>query len=222
VTFEITPQVHAADDATILENLDTLPLLAREIRRLTGPLPVDIACALRPRLAPYRRQPVPDADGDRIDSRLHTPIGAAWIVGVLADLASSGAERLTMLEATGPAGWIPEHALSSEPSGLTQVLAAVPRRGRVLPVRCDPGVACLAVGEEPRCVVVAANLSGRPLEASFLLSGRSVEQVTVLDDTGVRRDASPIRAGGQSAVNTSSVNIALMPLAVVIIDATLT
>lgn len=214
VTFEVTPQVHAIDDVTILENLDTLPLLAREVSRLTGALPLDIACALRPRLDPYRRSPVPEPDENRIDLRLHTQFGAAWIVGVLAQLAQAGAHRLTLLEATGPAGWIPDGQPSGDASPLTRLLAAVPRRGQVLSVRCDPGIVCLGVSAAKRQIIVAANISGQPLDASFLLSGRLVEQVTVLDDSGLNRyDVT----GG--SLGASPLVVALPPLAVAMVDA---
>lgn len=210
VTFGISPQVHAVDNATILENLETLPALVAEARRITRVVPLDVACTLRPRLDPYRRVPIASLDEDRMDPRLHTSFGAAWVVGVLASLAASGAHRLTVLEATGPAGWVSDGAASP----LADVLAAVPRRGWVLPVRADPVLACLAVGDRQRQVVIAANLAGRPLDVSFRLLGRTVEKVSVLGGTDLVPDGPRRFTPGASRVD-----VRLMPLGIAIIVA---
>lgn len=92
VAFELCPQVHARDEATILENQASLEDVARSARRF--------APSARLWLAPVRFA-LP-AHGP--DPRLTTELGGEWVRGLLRSASRAGIEGLTFAQAFGPHG----------------------------------------------------------------------------------------------------------------------
>jgi hypothetical protein len=96
VAFEVCPQVHARDEATILENLASLEDVARTARRFVGSAELALSPAsFAPRL-------------DGTDPRLSREFGGRWVKGLLAAASASGFASLTLAPGLGPGGIIVE------------------------------------------------------------------------------------------------------------------
>ena len=106
IGFPLTPQVHAFDDATLFENLATLPWLAETARGFAAGLPLAITpITLRPRSDP--RPPQSRAPGEppfTDDPRQSTAVAAVWTLGLVGSAAQAGFSSLTLFELTGPRG----------------------------------------------------------------------------------------------------------------------
>jgi hypothetical protein len=108
VSFSLNPQVHAFDDATLVENLATLPWLAETVRSFAPGAEVSISPAtLRPRedaRPSSSRRPGEPPFTD--DPRQAMPLAAAWTLGLVASAAAAGIASLTLFELVGPRGVI--------------------------------------------------------------------------------------------------------------------
>jgi hypothetical protein len=106
LVFALNPQVHAGDDATLVENLGSLRRMADTLRSFAERTPLGISpVTLRPRVDP---SPVAwRTRGERPfteDPRQDTSLAAAWTLGFLAAAAEAGFASLTFFELTGPRG----------------------------------------------------------------------------------------------------------------------
>ncbi len=156
VAFSVTPQIHATDVATIVENLATLPTLVRSGGVLGGGRPLDVLCSFRPRFDAYADPPERGPAPSRFDDRLAGGLGSAWLVGTLAGVLAEPTGRVTTLEASGRAG-----VLAS--GGLFAILQAIlsMSAGRVLRVDATGACTALAVRSENHVRVITANLGDR-------------------------------------------------------------
>lgn len=106
LSFALTPQVHAFDDATLVENLATLPWLAETARSFAPNVALAISpVSLRPRVDPRpqaSREPGEPPFTD--DPRQATPFAAAWTLGFIASAAGAGFASLSLFELIGPRG----------------------------------------------------------------------------------------------------------------------
>ena len=109
VVYSLNPQVHAFDDASLTE---TLPVQAETVRsaaafsggKPVGVSPVTLAMRWNPN-ATGEARPNP---GDPRQKNLY---GAAWTLGSLKYLMTSGAVSLTYFETFGPTGIMDEHGV---------------------------------------------------------------------------------------------------------------
>ena len=156
VAFSVTPQIHATDTATVIENLGTLPVLMESAAALAGGRPLDVLASFRPRFGANATPPERRLAETRFDDRLAGALGSAWLVGTLAGVLARAPSRVTILEAAGRAG-----VLSS--AGLVEILGAVLGfdGGRVLRVEATAGCAALAIASGDRLRVIVANLRER-------------------------------------------------------------
>jgi hypothetical protein len=92
LAFELCPQHHARDEATILDNLESLPDVARTAAALAPGVELRLSLA---RLGPR---------GEPVDPRLAGPLGGDWVRGLLASAEEAGFSALTLAEAFGPGG----------------------------------------------------------------------------------------------------------------------
>ena len=106
LSFSMNPQVHAFDDATLFENLATLPWLVETARSFAPSAEVAVSPAtLRPRQdsRPPSSRPAgepPFTD----DPRQATSLAAAWALGLVGAAAGAGVASLTLFEPCGPRG----------------------------------------------------------------------------------------------------------------------
>ena len=172
VAFALNPQVHARDDATLVENLGSLDRIARTIRSFADGAEVAITpVTLRPRADPSppawrKRGERPFTD----DPRQETAFAAGWTLGFLASAARAGIASVTFYELVGPRGVLAE--------------------GRAFPV-CDAlaDVAALGAAE------VADARSRRP-ERAQVLALRAPGGRTSVFLANVTPEAHPVRVEG--------------------------
>jgi hypothetical protein len=106
VTYSINPQIHAFDEASLVEALEGQAETVTSARAFCGDLPLVISpITLKPRFNAVATVPegerAPDQLPDQVDPRQMSLFGAAWIVGSVKYLAESGASSLTYYETTG-------------------------------------------------------------------------------------------------------------------------
>jgi D-apionolactonase len=102
--------VHAADDRSVMETLESLPHVFRSARSFIGETPYRVGpAAIGMSFNPYGASTTPNPDNRRItmvtnDPRQTALFGAAWAAGYLIRAAQGGIDAVTILSATGPAG----------------------------------------------------------------------------------------------------------------------
>lgn len=112
VTFSTTPVVHAADDASVMETLQSLPHILGSAVALAGGLPISVGpTGIGARLNPYGPGPSDNDPDEREgmaaqDPRQRGLFAAAWIVGYLANIAPFGLDRFAFGAPVGPFGLI--------------------------------------------------------------------------------------------------------------------
>jgi len=103
LTFSITPQVHAFDEASLVETLAAQEVVVRDAQAIGGGRPVGVSTVtLLPRFNPNATTSGSQAQG--IDPRQGTDFCAAWTVGSLHALARAGADSVTYYETSVPRG----------------------------------------------------------------------------------------------------------------------
>ncbi|AHM75231.1 hypothetical protein [Yersinia hibernica] len=126
ITHATAPTVHAADDASVIETLQSLPHIIRSARHIIHTakqivgsekpsirnVPYHIGpIGIGARLNPYGSGPVANPDSARVglaenDPRQRGLFAAAWHVGYAAIIAEHGVDTLVMAAPTGPFGVI--------------------------------------------------------------------------------------------------------------------
>ena len=110
VCYGLCPQVHAFDNASLIETLPMQALSVRNARRIAGRLPLLVSpVTLRKRFEPGLQllsgaQDDPSALPPQVDPRQMSLFGAAWTLGSFKYLAESGVEFMTYYETAGPLG----------------------------------------------------------------------------------------------------------------------
>jgi len=156
VAFSVTPQIHATDQATILENLTTLPVLMQSGAVLGGGRPLDVVCSFRPRFDGYTDPPERRPGGARFDDRLAGPLGSAWMVGALAGVLTGRTGRVTILEASGPASVLVSDGLGGILGAVLSMVGA-----QVLRVETTGRCTAVALRSGDRLLLIVANLHDR-------------------------------------------------------------
>ncbi len=120
VGFAINPQIHAFDNASIVETLPIHADAANSTRQFAGGLPLVIGpITMAPQLLDGVDQPGgPPMGGPLptyVDKRQTEPFTAAWTLGSLKYLADAGAYSATLFETVGWAGIMDADDVSSRP-----------------------------------------------------------------------------------------------------------
>lgn len=127
VSFSLTPQVHAADDRSVMQNAATQSAIARNARALFPDAWLEVSpVTLRPRFNPNATEPGLDASNtalpSRVDARQCTGFAAAWTVLSLKAIAETGAlDAVTYYEATGWEGLMERAEGSPQPDDFPSV-----------------------------------------------------------------------------------------------------
>jgi hypothetical protein len=143
--------VHAADDAAVMQTLESLPHVARSVRAFAGTCPYWLGPShIAMPANPYGAAPVPNPGGGRLamaeaDPRAGALFGAAWAAGMLARAVQAGVARATLMAPSGPCGVVGEsgpvpafHVLRdfASAAGTASVAAASSKPREVLAVAC--------------------------------------------------------------------------------------
>ncbi len=239
IAYSINPQVHAADDLSVVENLEAQSETVEMAHRWWPGLPVVVSpVTLVGRAGPYPAGP-PEPDGlpGNVDVRLASLFGAGWTLGSIKQLSEAGAAAVTYYETTGWLGLIEREAGSpqldrfpSRPGGafpLYHVFADLAewKRGHLLACRttAGPEIQGLAVQFGGARHVLVANLSARDRQLRIGPFAGEHVRVRVLDETtgdtaiddpaAFRASADRVPVGGGNTVT-----LEMAPFALVRID----
>lgn len=120
VCYSVNPQVHAFDDASLMETLIAQGWTVDSTKSFSGGKPVHVSpVTLSPRFNPNATGPDSDPGPGElpssVDVRQMSLLGAAWTVGSLKYLTQSGASSVTYFETTGWKGVVDTEAGSPDP-----------------------------------------------------------------------------------------------------------
>jgi len=110
VCYSISPQVHAFDDASLIETLSAQAETVRSARAIFAQKPIVVsAVTFKPPFNPEAREAGPlasnqEALAEITDPRQMSLFGAGWTLGSLQALATTGAQAVTYYETVGPLG----------------------------------------------------------------------------------------------------------------------
>ena len=130
VSYSLNPQVHAFDDASLVETLVVQPLTVQSARAFSGGLPVRVSpVTLKARFNPNATgpeiAPAPGQLPEPVDARQMSLLGAVWTVGSLKNLAAGGATSVTYYETSGWRGVVERAAGNAVPDKFPSVPGAV-------------------------------------------------------------------------------------------------
>jgi hypothetical protein len=201
VTHTTCATVHAADDRSVMETLETLPAIIASTRGMIGEKPYRIGpSAIAARDNPYGKGVADNHANGRVcladkDPRQRGLFNAAWSLGYVAACAYGGLEAAALGAATGPFGFIYRRGDRTVPYfdaidgpavyPAFHVLASLARGSgrKLVEVRLSqPGrAAALAWRENGRCLLWLANLTAEPL--SLRIAGLTVahRRLSVID-----------------------------------------
>jgi hypothetical protein len=207
VSFSLNPQVHAFDDATLVENLASLRSLADSARAFVGSCPLALSpVTLRPRL----RAPT-TAPAEAADPRHASSFGAVWTAGLLAAATEAGFAGLTLFEPVGPRGVVEGEQVHP----LFDVLEAW--------AAMKDGVALPASSDVPQRVQALAFRKGREVRALVFNLGPEDVQAHVaglpLGARATRIHPGPKGAALAAGHTSEGYRLALGPHALVCVDA---
>ena len=130
VCYSLNPQVHAFDNASLVETLEAQGWTVDSARQFVGRLPIWITpVTLRPRFNPNATgaapEPLPGELPSHVDARQMSLFGAAWTVGSLKYLSQAGVQSATYYETTGWRGVMEVETGSSVPGKFLSVPGGV-------------------------------------------------------------------------------------------------
>ncbi|MCX5517322.1 hypothetical protein OSH10_02640 [Kaistia defluvii] len=112
VSFTTTAMLHAGDDISVTETLETLPAVALSARAIAGETPYAVGpSAIGMRMNPYGEAPFANPGNIRQAINFNDPrqrglLGAAWALGFFARFAEGGASTITLGGTTGAFGLV--------------------------------------------------------------------------------------------------------------------
>jgi hypothetical protein len=234
--FSISPTVHAADDASIIENLTAQSVVVAFAREIAGPRSIHVSpVTIATRFGPYPAGPAQPGDlPPAVDVRQLSLLGAAWTAGSIGECARGGADSVTYYETTGWQGVMERDAGSPMPKRfpstpghafpLFHVLADAIEVGAapVLDVEASAPlrVTAFAMEVDGGQVVVVANLLAEAQDVSVTgLAGEAVMVRSLDAGTAATASADPVAfrtaPGTQLRADARTLSIHLEPYAVV-------
>ncbi|MCX5581135.1 hypothetical protein [Kaistia terrae] len=198
ITHATAPTVHAADDLSVIETLQSLPHILRSARAIAGDAPHHIGpIGIGARLNPYGAGPTPNPDNGRVglaaaDPRQRALLGAAWHVGYAATVAPYGIDTLVLGAPVGPFGLVSTRQTYARPwwddaaegslyplfHVAADLVAASGNRQLAIDV-AHPHIAALGWVSDGRRQVILANLSDEPV--TLRLKGLGLSSIRRLD-----------------------------------------
>lgn len=119
ITYSVNPQVHAFDNRSLVETLETQGDTLRSARAFCGGKPLAVSpVTLKPRFNPNATGSIATGSQslpETVDSRQPSLFAAAWTTGSIKYLAENGAAAVTYFETVGWKGLMETDAGSSLP-----------------------------------------------------------------------------------------------------------
>jgi hypothetical protein len=242
VCYSINPQVHAFDNASLVESLEAQASTVESARQIIGDRPLAITpITLKPRFNPDATGPEPEpAPGELpwpVDLRQMSLFGAGWTLGSLKYLGESGVFSTTYYETTGWRGVMETEAGSPLPERfrslpgsvypLYHVLADVAEfaGGEIIPTRSSDTLQVdgLALRKEGRTRAIVANLSPEPRQLTVhgLAEQVRVRQLNETNAEEAMRSPEAFRScpGHGEQTVAGELKVQLLPFAIACIDA---
>jgi D-apionolactonase len=178
--------VHAADDRSVMETLESLPHVFRSMRAIAGEThyhlgPANIGMPYNP----YGAATTPNPENKRItmvtnDPRQNGLFGAAWAAGTLARAAAGSVNAVTLMAPTGPFG-ILANGKPRPAYRVVQCFAELANAACLQVASSNPQslLAC-AAEKDGRRVLLAANLTPKPCEVA--IAGLRAASLAVMDE----------------------------------------
>lgn len=201
VTFALNPQVHAADDRSLMQNTGALPYMAASCRALyphseisVGPVHLVGPSGPFPAGLPAQGQPPAG-----LDARHWSLFGAAWTVGMLEAAVRAGVDHITLHDLVGPRGlalldplqcpaWLTKPAGSAFPVlwPFSLLRRLPPGSTTLLAAQRSDECALLGLQSGERTLLVLSNLRQQLTPVALSVSALRA-QVAVLDETTCER-----------------------------------
>jgi D-apionolactonase len=165
IAFAATPQIHASDDTSVMQNARAFAEVVADCRRLypgrsVAVTPVHLAAAA----GPYPAGP-PESEDDRPqdDPRHASVFGAAWAIAALASLARATTDSVTLFDGIGPRGVISTNGSRHPVGSVIAMLGGLHGRPvRSADVSTPDAVGVLDVEGPDGRVIFVANLRSYP------------------------------------------------------------
>jgi D-apionolactonase len=233
--YSLTPQVHAFDNTTLVENLEAQALTVESAKRFSPkPLVISpVTLRMRDKFGTHKTGFPPE-----VDARQMSLFGAGWTIGSIARLAMTGhVQSLTYFETKGWRGLMeaqsgpkmPEYfpSIAGAAFPVYHVFADIAEFGarQIYSTHCTHPLQAEALtlfdGKGKRRVLVA-NLTGQTQEIK-IKSGTSPGRVRYLDETNFEqatRDPEAFRKEQGSIVQpvSAKVELKMLPFAVARVD----
>jgi D-apionolactonase len=237
--YSINPQVHAFDNASLVENLAAQAMTVDSARAFSGGRPIVISpVTLRPRFNAVATGPeaqtAEDALPFAVDERQMSLFGAAWTLGSIKYLAESGVSSVTLYETTGWRGVMERAEGSRLPDQfrsipgavfpLYHVLHALGGGGDIVgcassePLRIDG----LAVRTGTLLRVLLANMSADEQDVRLHVNGQEA-RVRIMDETNAEQamrdpEAWTATPGEMHPIADGVLPLRLLPYAVAFVE----
>lgn len=107
IVYSVNPQVHAFDNASLVETISGMAATVESARRFAGSgtaiavSPITFKMRWNPNATAAEAPPLPGVLPRQVDPRQMSLFGAGWTMGVISSLAAAGASSLTFYETTG-------------------------------------------------------------------------------------------------------------------------
>jgi D-apionolactonase len=213
--FALNPQVHAFDDASLVETLEAQTAIVRDAAGRSGKPVVVSPVTFRPRWNPYATGA---AQQIQPDPRQGSLFAAAWTIGSLRALAIGGAASVTYFETIGPCGLMDGEGVFPVFLALRDALEF---GGDVLEWRSsDPSRAQVLVLESNGHLrVIAIHLTAEPVTVRIRWPHRRAS-IRTLDETNALEAMrmAHTETAEEIAVHDGTLEIVLAPFALMTID----
>ncbi len=167
ISYSVHPQVHAFDNRSMVETLDTQGNTVQTARTFSDSVPIHVSpVTLRQRINPYAHDPKDcvQTNNQKADPRQPSLWAAGWTLGSIKYLAESGAESITYFQTAGHQG-ITSADGQLYPLGVLLVAVQNFRGAQVIRTESSDPLMCstlLLTDGTHRCWLVA-NHTGQPV-----------------------------------------------------------
>jgi hypothetical protein len=149
ISFGINPQIHAFDDLSMVENIDSQADALHSAQALYPQKEVYVSpLTLRKRFNASAKNPedrfMEETLAKQADPRQKSAFAAAWLMGSIKTLAEAGAQKLTLFRAAGALGLIDASGVAYPTYHLLRQLATW-RGAKVIQTQSSDKLACKAL-----------------------------------------------------------------------------
>ena len=230
VSFTTSALVHAGDDHSVMEGLESLPAIAASARAIAGKLPLTVGpSAIGFRMNPYGAAPMDNPQNirqamNRNDPRQRGLLGAAWTIAYYAHFARSGFNAIAFGGTTGalgalyarnpwPAPWYDDGGGRLFPvyHALRGLAGLAGKNMRALDISSPSAIQGICVEKDGTRELWIANLTPDPQHVAL---PTGAQEIAVLDSSGFVAAASSARYLDDLGPLSGTGPVALAPFAI--------